>query len=294
VHGRKARWRSIENIYEEIIFLYENYDVTSIQIIDDNFIPKEKALKLFDMLSELPIPDADIVIHSMSVNHTDFEMLDAMKKANIDTVVLAIESGNAEVQKNIGKYCNLDKAVELIDYAGKIGLNTWCYYMLGFPHETQAQMQETVEYSKKAGSDWVSYSVAIPYPGTKMYRQFVEMGCIEDSPSSWTSKTVRDRTFDTDEISAADIKELAYVANLKYNFVNNRHIQEKRYDEAERIFLDFIKTFDFHIFAYDCLKRVYNLTKQYNKAEEIEKKMNYLMDTNPASQGFKKYMYLLA
>ena len=41
-----------------------------------------------------------------------------------------------------------------------------------------------------------------------MYKEFVELGYIEDGPSSWTGTSIRDRTFDTKEMTKEHIKEL--------------------------------------------------------------------------------------
>jgi len=293
VHGRTPRWRSLDNIRHEIVLLCNKYGVTEINLSDDSFLPKQKFIELLEMLSGLSIDGLSILVSNLSVNHTDNAVLDAMSKAKVDTLVLAIESGNKEMQKEIRKHCDLDKAVSLVRYAKAIGLNTWCYYLIGFPEETVEQMNETIEFMRHAGSDWVSIIVVTPHPGAEMYKQFVVLGYIDDSPQSWMGLSLRNRTFDTSEISAKEINELAYTANLMYNFVNNRHIDNRRYVEAERIFLRVVDIYDFHVFAWDCLRRVYALTNRHDEAEKITRKIKQLLETNPASKGFVKYMHLL-
>ena len=81
----------------------------------------------------------------------------------------------------------------------------------------------------------------------------------------WTGTSIRDRTFDTKEISKEEIKELAYRANLKVNFISNINIKNLDFKNAETIFSNFVQIYDFHIFAYDCLRRIY-------KRLEIQKK----------------------
>lgn len=292
VHGRKARWRSLSNVRDEMLWLYKQYGVTKFYLMDDNFIPKAKALALFEMLSEIPIPDIDVVIQNMSINHTDHEIIDAVAKAKINYLPLAIETGSPEMQKKIKKFCNLDKAVDLVAYARAKGLNTRCFYIIGFPGETVEQMEQTIEFSLKVKADWSSFNVAVPLPGSEMFGQFEELGYIRNSPPFWKASTIRDRVFDTKEITAHDIKNLAYMANLKVNFLNNVTIQEGKYQEAEMIFQNFLVSYDFHIFGLDALRRIYMLTGRAQEAEKVVHRIKELLKTNEKSKEFLQWKSL--
>ncbi len=126
-----------------------------------------------------------------------------------------------------------------------------------------------------------------------MYKEFVELGYIADGPSSWTGTSIRDRTFDTKEMTKEYIKELAYRANLKINFINNINIKNLDFKNAETIFSNFVKTYDFHIFAYDCLRRVYKATGNSEKESETIETMKALVSSNEQSRAFRKYSDLL-
>ena len=284
VHGLNMRWRDVEDIRSEIMYVYNNFGVTWISMMDSIITPKSKAMEFLEMLSSTP-KDISYSMGGTSVNHIDEEIIDAMVKANFDYIYIPIETGSKEMQKKVKKNVNLDKAVKLIQYAKSVGLKTWCYYMLGFPEESLEQMQETIDFAKKAKSDWANFFVASPLPGTDMYNQFIEMGYIKNSPEYWNSY----RAFDTKEISASDLSSLAYKANLDYNFVQNRFISEGRYDEAEKLFLRFVKKYDFHIFGWDCLEQVYIATDRYSDAHEARKKIESLLNENQTSQALNKY-----
>jgi radical SAM superfamily enzyme YgiQ (UPF0313 family) len=293
VHGHKPRWRSVENVRDEIMNLYENNGVSKFYLMDDNFVPKSKTLELFDMLSTIQIPDFEVVIQNMSVNHTDFDIIDSIARAKINYIPLAIETGSAEMQKKIKKYCDLDKAVELIKYTRAKGLNVRCFYIIGFPNETIEQMNETIDFALKAGADWSTFSVAVPLPGTEMYDQFMTLGYIEDTPDSWGAATIRDRVFDTAEISANTIIDMAYEANLKINFINNIQIREGKYDDARIIFSNFIQSFGFHIFAHDALRRIYRLSHDFDNERKELDIMKHLLMTDDRSLQMMKYSHLL-
>jgi len=293
VHGSRPRWRSLENIQGEMMWLHEHHKVTKFYIMDDNFIPKEKTLSLFKMFSELPIQGLEIVIQNMSVNHTDFEIIDALIKAGVTYLPLAIESGVPEMQKKMGKYCNLEKAKKLVSYAQSKNLQVRCFYILGFPGETVEEMNETIRFASEMDADWSTFSVALPFPGTRMYEEFIKLGYMDDTMEAWKATNIRERTFDTKEISAQKVMEIAYRANLNINFVHNRLIREGMYKEAENIFKNFIFEIDFHLFAFDCLRRIYGLTGRKKDEQQTIDHMIHLFKNNPRSRELKKYFDLL-
>lgn len=293
VSGTKPRWRTINNVREEIMWLHRQYGVTRIHLMDDNFVPKKKAIELFEMLCSLPIENLDVVIQNMSVNHTSFEIIDLIAKARIKTITFAIESGSVEMQKKINKRCDLDKAKELVEYAQQKGLSVRCFYMIGFPGETLSQMHETIEVAEKIGADWSSFFVATPYPGTKMYDEFIALGCIQDSPEFWSVSTIRNRVFDTDEFSAEELKKLAYEANLKVNFVNSPYITKKEYQKGKVIFENFVSIYKYHILAYDCLRRINLELGNVSDAESYMTIMKNKLRDDKKSAHFKQYLYLL-
>ena len=95
------------------------------------------------------------------------------------------------------------------------------------------------------------------------------------------------------EISKEDVKELAYRANLNVNFVNNINIKRRDFKNAETIFSNFVKQYSFHIFAHDCLRRVYKGIGDVVKESETIETMKVLINSNSKSQSFRKYFDLL-
>jgi hypothetical protein len=154
-------------------------------------------------------------------------------------------------------------------------------------------MKETFNYAKRLGANWSNFYVAIPLPGSEMYTEFVSKGLIEDGPKSWGATSIRDRVFDTPEIRAQEIKEMAYRMNLDMNFIHNINIQDGDYANAKIIFTNFIKSFEFHIFAYDCLRRIALQTGDSEGACNVLDQMKQLMETNPKSQSFRTYFDML-
>ncbi len=53
----------------------------------------------------------------------------------------------------------------------------------------------------------------------------------------------------TPDFSIEQVKDIQYNANIQINFLNNRFLKEKRYEEAEQVFRGLLRAFPNHLFA---------------------------------------------
>lgn len=297
VHGRVMRFRSTENVTEEIKILNKRYGVSLFIPEDDLFTAnRKKVLKLLEALRGLNIPDFELQFpNALNVNTLSEEIIDGLIKAGMRIATIAIESGSEYVQKYIiKKNCNIKKAKEIIKYLKGKGIIVWCYFILGFPGETKEQMLETIEYAKSMGSDWCVFNLAIPLIGTEMYDTFIQAGCIKDDLESWSNSFFPKRTFDTNEILAGELEELAYRANLECNFINNRNKVDKNFGRAIEIYEDIVRAYPFHIIGLYCIMECKKQMGHHKEAERINKEMNILIKSDKrASKMYEKYKDLM-
>ncbi len=98
------------------------------------------------------------------------------------------------------------------------------------------------------------------------------------------------RTFDTKEISAKELTELAYRANLECNFLNNPAMQTGKWDQAIEIFEPIANKHSFHIVAWYCIMECYKKLGKTEKANEIKQQIVELIDNEKrATDMFEKY-----
>lgn len=297
VHGRKIRFRSVENVLKEMRSLYGRYGVTLFMPEDDLFTAnKSRVLELLAAIKNSDIPGLEIQFPAaLSVNTLDESLVDALMDAGMRILVLAVESGSSFVQKNvIKKNCDLNKARRLAEHAKSKGLLVRCYFIGGFPSETKEQISETIEYAKSLQVDWCVFNIATPLVGSEMYKQFVEMGCIKDCPATWESTVFDKRQFDTPEITAEELNSLIYRANLECNFLHNPNIVRKEYDKAIPLFQDIVKKHPFHIVAWYCMRLCHSELKDHHEAARIEEVIKKLIKTDSrAADMLIKYRDLM-
>jgi radical SAM superfamily enzyme YgiQ (UPF0313 family) len=101
----------------------------------------------------------------------DGEILEAMHKAGCRLIHAGIETGSQRIMELINKGASLEVLKEGVGLIKKSGIEVLLFFMFGFPSETAADMEATIEIAKRLNPTYASFHFAIPYPGT----EFAEM-----------------------------------------------------------------------------------------------------------------------
>ncbi|MDI6839400.1 MAG: radical SAM protein [bacterium] len=281
VHGRKMRQRDVQNVVEEMRQLNKSYGANYFHIYDDLALPTTKrALELLEGMNNSGIEHLKVSFsQTLSINCTNEDIIDALiDYIDISIISFAVETANPETQKRIKKNLNLDKAECLIRYAQSKGLIVIINIILGFPEETREQMLQSISYVKKhLKPNWTKFLIAAPIIGSEMYDQFIEAGCITNSPEAWNKTLFNYRDFDSPWITADELNELCYRANLECNFADNYDLQRGDYNKARLLFRSVIKLYPFHIFAWDGIRRAERLLGNEKEAQSAEQKIRALV-----------------
>ncbi|MBX7148437.1 B12-binding domain-containing radical SAM protein [bacterium] len=310
VHGRAMRYRSVENVMEEMRLIHKKFGVNVFAFEDDMFVcsrkQAEELLQEFIKFKE-EVEGFEIIFpNALNVNATTHEIIDLMKAAGMKMVNIAIESGSPYVQQHIVKKgVNLGKAKKMIAYLRSIGIITRTGFIIGFPGETKEMMKETIEYIHEVNADWSNINIAAPLVGSEMYDQFQSMDVLPPDEVMWDKdfdKLKRDREistmiarqFDTKEVSAVELCEIHYKANLEVNFLNNVNLKEGNFVQAERLFEGITREYPFHIFGW--WGRMVSFAGMGNteKALEVRDKILDLIENDSKSKNmYAKYGHML-
>lgn len=179
--GKKVRFRSIENIINEINELKNVYSVKNITFMDDSFTINRKRVKELCMAM---IEDHISITWSCltRVNIISDEIIALMKKAGCTKVDVGIESGNQRILDLINKGITIEqirKAAEIL----KRNKMYWSgFFMFGFPTETENEIFDTINFLKELKPNWANISIFTPYLGTELYKLSLEKGLINEPP----------------------------------------------------------------------------------------------------------------
>lgn len=293
VHGRKVRYRSTENVIQEIKILNSRYGV-NLFIVEDDLFPanRYRVLALLDRIKALGSPEVELQFPSgLHINSLDEEIIDRMMQIGVHNMTLSIDAASEYTRKHIVKRnCDLGKARDLVQLCREKGIIVRCCFILGFPGETKALMDEAAQYMRSLGADWNVISIATPLIGSEMYEQFLNKGCFKEDVRLWSKAFFQERFFDTDEISADELKDFVYRLNLELNFLNNPNNRYGNFDRAISIFNDIIDAYPFHIFAWYGLHLAYAGIGDEEKAQECLAEIQKLITSDKRSaEQYSKY-----
>lgn len=173
---QKVYARTAEQVVEEFRQIAD-LGITDVQIYDDTFSwGRQRVIDICNGLIDNRI-DVRWAIRDRA-NRADPELYKLMKKAGAYRIHFGVETGSPRILKETGKFLTLDQVETAMKYARDAGLATIAYYMFGFPDETMADAEMTLEFARKLNADYSAFAVLIPYPGTAIYRLGQERGII--------------------------------------------------------------------------------------------------------------------
>ncbi len=145
--GTRARLRSARNVFGEIEQLVHHHDVRDFYVVDDVFnLSRRRAMELFDLIIEAKLGIRLYFVNGLRVDRCDREFIDRMVEAGTVWVTFGIESAHPRVAHLIKKDVDLDQAREVIGYAQRTGMVVNIDTMFGFPTETPAEAQVTLDW----------------------------------------------------------------------------------------------------------------------------------------------------
>ena len=177
IYGRTWRPRSPENVLEEIKYLKEKFGIKEFSIVDDNFsLKQERAIKICELLIKEQINLPWCTPNGIRVDNVSKELFSKMKQAGCYRVYMAVECGDQKIIDLMNKGITLEQVKKAFSMAKEANLETSAFFMIGNLGETKETMEKTIKLAKELDPDFVQFTIATPYPGTKMYEEIKKNG----------------------------------------------------------------------------------------------------------------------
>jgi len=166
--GSKIRFRSAENVLEELEELVARRGHRFLNVKDDTFTANKKRVRA---ICE-GIVDRGLVFRwvcDTRVDLVDPEILGAMRRAGCVRLNLGVESGNPEILRNLNKRIELDQVRKVTADARDLGLDVRFYLIVGSRGETPDSVYQTLEFVDQTGPTSCLFHGLSIYPGTEEF-----------------------------------------------------------------------------------------------------------------------------
>ncbi len=107
-------------------------------------------------------------VHSF---HLTEEKLKKMKRAGCHTLQIGVESGNQQTLNKFAPSKQLPNILNAVALCRKVGIRSLGYFILGFPNESEAMLQNTIKFALKLNPDFASFTILTPDYGTDLYNE---------------------------------------------------------------------------------------------------------------------------
>ncbi|MEM1655482.1 MAG: radical SAM protein [Nitrososphaerota archaeon] len=218
--GKRWRAHSPERVLEELMILRYDYGAREIEFLDDTFTLK---MSRAEEISRMIVSEGLDISWSASsrVNTFSRSLGEAMRRAGAHTIYFGIESGSDKTLRLIGKGIIRRQAVDAVKAARNSGLNALGSFIIGFPHEREEDIRATIKFADKVGVDLAQFTIATPYPGTRLWEIAVKENLL--LTRNWRKFTTLDVVMRSLYLTPERIKKLLLWAYITF-YLNPRRV----------------------------------------------------------------------
>ena len=163
---KSVRFRSAQDVIAEVLYLNQQYSVTSFRIQDDIFsINRARLKEIADGLEKYHFSFRCFA----RVDNIDDDILNDFKRMGIFHLSFGVESGSQRILDLMNKGTKVEDIRRSIQLAKAYGMKCRVYLIAGYPGETIESLDETISMIREVEPDDVSVYPLIPYPGTPLF-----------------------------------------------------------------------------------------------------------------------------
>ncbi len=169
-YDRKIRFRSPENVVEEIKYLVEEFGVKEIHFEDDNLTLKRQHIKrICDLIIEKNLNITWACPNGIRADKIDEDLAELMAKSGCYYFAYGVESANSNILKMIKKEETIEQIEKSIDCADKKGISCQGFFIFGLPGETKETIKESIKFAVKSRLSRAQFIILDVLPGSELW-----------------------------------------------------------------------------------------------------------------------------
>ncbi|WP_242119383.1 B12-binding domain-containing radical SAM protein [Aestuariivivens sediminicola] len=191
VYGVSYRRRPARQVVEEIKLIMDAYNPDALWFVDDVFTVSHKWIAEFhnEMIqNHITIP-FEIITRAERLNDL---VLQQLKEIGCYRIWIGAESGSQNVIDAMDRRVKVKTVKDMIQKTNAFGMESGTFIMLGYPGETEQDINETIQYLKEANPTHYTITIAYPIKGTSLYNEIENN--ITERPN-WEVSTDREIDF---------------------------------------------------------------------------------------------------
>jgi len=168
IQGRPLRRKTVEQVGREVERAVGEHGVRSIYFIDLEFTASPD---LAEGISRY-ILDGGLRVRWCCQTRADLvsePLLRLMKRAGCRLIHYGVETGSERIAALMRKGASIEAQTAGVQLTKRLGIETLCFFLLGYPGETEEEMSRTVRLARALNPTYASFHRISPYQGTPLY-----------------------------------------------------------------------------------------------------------------------------
>jgi len=168
--GNKMRFRSAENIVEEIGYWYEK-GYRQFNFVDDNFTIRQS--RVYEICDKIEKENFERLFlrcsNGIRADSVDYDLLARMKSVGFKHLCFGVEGGNDKILKILKKGENIQTIEAAIRDACELDYDVALFFVVGSPGETWDDVMDSARIAEKYPIMRASFYNLLPFPRTELF-----------------------------------------------------------------------------------------------------------------------------
>jgi len=177
-YGKKLRERSIDKLIEEVHYnlglgVRDFLFWTELLTADIKFLNK-----FLDRLIEEDLHKKIRWVSNSRVDGLDEPTAHKMKYAGCWQIAFGLEFGTDKALELVkkGGRATIEQGRKTVELVDRAGIAADGHFILGYPGETEDDMQGTIDYAASLPLTFANFYMATPFPGSPLYESYIAKG----------------------------------------------------------------------------------------------------------------------
>jgi radical SAM superfamily enzyme YgiQ (UPF0313 family) len=176
IFGKRFRAHSAERMVEEIDYCIRNWGIDDVEFLDDIFnLDKTRVIEFCELAQRRNLKFKIAFPNAVRTDILTEDVVDALVDTGMYFSSFALEAGSPRVQEYTGKRLDIPRFLEGIEMAVNRGVFANGFAMLGFPTETEEDLQKTVDVASNSKLHTASFFTVMPFPNTRLYDEVMRL-----------------------------------------------------------------------------------------------------------------------
>jgi radical SAM superfamily enzyme YgiQ (UPF0313 family) len=166
LYGLKYQMRTTEQVRQEIEHVIDRYGAKRIYVADANFLVNlRKSLEMAEVLKSFGLPwGCEGRIDAISE-----DLLEKLISCGCTNISFGIETETNRGMRILNKGITVEQVQRASEILHKYKIQWKCFFIIGFPHETLEDMEQTRRLALSINASYMSLNSFVPLPGTDIY-----------------------------------------------------------------------------------------------------------------------------